>query len=346
MTQEFIGRRLWCRNKIRRTSRAVAQPEETLSIDKAEAPLKPAPRVSGRPLEPRRSSPFLAAFWARNGLRAGWHLLIFFLILATLSEIERLILRAMGRNHLLESKLTAQGYESGGVYYCPARELDHGEDRAPERCRLWTPLAGSVSRPFLVGGGDRFAVLTGLLGAMHAIGVLNFGMIGLHGAEILKYAVLWAMVFLFGALFEEWFFRGYFQFTLTKGIGFWPAAVVTSALFGYAHHTNSGETIAGTLSAGAVGFLFCLLLRRTGDLWMPIGFHAAWNWSETYFYGVPNIGGSVGPEGSWLCVALMAASYLVIAIRLGETRYPNPSAALNTIGRLSTSSGLFNSMQS
>jgi len=51
---------------------------------------------------------------------------------------------------------------------------------------------------------------------------------------------------------------------------------------------------------------------------MPIGFHAAWNWGETFFYGVPEsgfppkghlfnptfagpvwlTGGSAGPEGS------------------------------------------------
>jgi membrane protease YdiL (CAAX protease family) len=27
----------------------------------------------------------------------------------------------------------------------------------------------------------------------------------------------------------------------------------------------------------------CLMLRRTGDIWMPLGLHAAWNWGEVFF---------------------------------------------------------------
>ena len=36
------------------------------------------------------------------------------------------------------------------------------------------------------------------------------------------------------------------------------------------------------------GPLFCLPPRRSGNLWMPIGFHASWGWTRTYFYGVPD----------------------------------------------------------
>lgn len=37
--------------------------------------------------------------------------------------------------------------------------------------------------------------------------------------------------------------------------------MLTSTLFGYVHHSNSGEALVGTFSAGLEGFLFCLLLR-------------------------------------------------------------------------------------
>lgn len=36
------------------------------------------------------------------------------------------------------------------------------------------------------------------------------------------------------------------------------------------------------------GPLFCRPPRRSGNLWMPIGFHASWGWTRTYFYGVPD----------------------------------------------------------
>ncbi len=42
-------------------------------------------------------------------------------------------------------------------------------------------------------------------------------------------------------MFEEFLFRGYAQFTLATGIGFWPAATALSAAFGAVHLHNSGE---------------------------------------------------------------------------------------------------------
>ena len=139
-------------------------------------------------------------------------------------------------------------------------------------------------------------------------------------------------------------FRGYMQFTLTTGIGFWPAALLMSALFAFAHTTNSGESLFGLIQVAAFGIFACIALRRTGNLWWPIGFHAAWDWGQTFFYGVPDsglkasrnflhaefngpkwlTGGSTGPEGSVLTlVALIVASLLVMrAYR--EVRYPDP----------------------
>jgi len=75
-------------------------------------------------------------------------------------------------------------------------------------------------------------------------------------------------------------------------------------------------------TVGAIGFLLLtgqlLFLRRTGNLWWAVGFHAGWDWGQTFFYGVTDsglaayhnlfnssfsgpswlTGGSVGPEAS------------------------------------------------
>jgi hypothetical protein len=76
---------------------------------------------------------------------------------------------------------------------------------------------------------------------------------------------------------------------------------------------------------------------------MPIGFHAAWNWGQTYFYGVPDsglaakghlfnptfsgpawlTGGSVGPEGSLLSIAVLVVLWSIFALWLREKKYPN-----------------------
>jgi membrane protease YdiL (CAAX protease family) len=187
-----------------------------------------------------------------------------------------------------------------------------------------------------------FVLLTALLLAMRLCGVFYFGSIALHGADIWKWATAYGFVFILVALREEFRARGYALFTLSAGIGFWPAAILSSAFFGYSHHGNTGEDWIGLFNAGLFGLLACLFLRRTGNLWMPVGVHMAFDWGETYFYGVADSGqvlpghllnstfsgrawlsgGSVGPEGSLLCTLLILVVWLLCALWLGDVKYP------------------------
>jgi hypothetical protein len=79
------------------------------------------------------------------------------------------------------------------------------------------------------------------------------------------------------------------------------------------------------------GLFYCLLLRLSGSLWLGIGFHAAWNWAQSYLYGTAQSGhlmqghlfvarargdalfsgGSAGPEGSLLGLPVQAIGLLV-----------------------------------
>ena len=114
----------------------------------------------------------------------------------------------------------------------------------------------------------------------------QFGHVVLHGARLWRFAAFWAVMFLLVGFAEEFLFRGYTLFTLARGIRFWPAAIILSSTFGLIHLRNGGEQWAGALAAAAIGFFFCFTLRRTGSLWFAVGFHAAWDWSETFFYSV------------------------------------------------------------
>jgi hypothetical protein len=129
---------------------------------------------------------------------------------------------------------------------------------------------------------------------------------------------------------------------LTAGVGFWPAAILLSLGFGALHLENPGENWVGILAAMLIGFFFCLTLRRTGNLWFAIGFHASWDWGESYLYSVPNSGwkppghllhsslqgprwlsgGSVGPEGSVFLFVLLALLWVVFDRVYPEVKYP------------------------
>ena len=183
--------------------------------------------------------------------------------------------------------------------------------------------------------------LTILILVLRSTSVFYFGGLALHGLRVLKFAAFWGVFFLLVGVFEEFLMRGYTLFTLSKAFGFWPAAIVLSILFGAIHLANQGEAWIGAAAAGVIGFFFCLTLRRTGNLWFAVGFHASWDWGETYLYSVPNsgtvatghllrssfhgsswiTGGSVGPEGSVLVFVVIGLAWVAFERVYPEADY-------------------------
>jgi membrane protease YdiL (CAAX protease family) len=188
------------------------------------------------------------------------------------------------------------------------------------------PGKGAFGKLFWAGSLWGFAGISLLMVALYGLHAFAFGHLVLHGARLARFAAFWAAMFLLVGLFEEFLLRGYTQFTLARGLGFWPAALVLSCAFGLIHLRNDHEQWRGLVAAALIGLFFCLTLRRTGNLWFAVGFHAAWDWGETFFYSVPDSGmvspghllssslrgadwlsgGPVGPEGSVLCFVVMA----------------------------------------
>jgi membrane protease YdiL (CAAX protease family) len=199
-------------------------------------------------------------------------------------------------------------------------------------------------RRCIVGALWGLLLISGLVGLLRVTGLLAFDSLLLHGSTILIDALGLGYGFLVVGLTEELLLRGYLQATLARGVGFWPAAVLLSIAFGLGHFGNPGEAVIGLLSAGTAGLVFCFALYRTGSLWWPIGAHAAWDWGQSYLYGVPDSGtmvpghlmathpigpdwlsgGTVGPEGSILVLLAFGAIVPIIAL---TTRRPAAAPA-------------------
>lgn len=213
------------------------------------------------------------------------------------------------------------------------------------------PARQAFGRSFWAGTLWGFAFVSLLIFSLYALHDFSFGHVILHGARLARFAAYWGVFFLAVGFFEEFFLRGYVQFTLSRGLGFWPAAVALSTAFGLFHLRNRGEHWPGILAAACIGFFFCLTLRRTGSLWFAVGFHAAWDWGETFFYSVPDSGslypghllkstlsgpewlsgGSVGPEGSLLCFIVIALAW--IAFDRTHPRVAAPALAAESSSR-------------
>jgi len=96
-------------------------------------------------------------------------------------------------------------------------------------------------------------------------------------------AVFVAIVLLMGAMGEEILFRGYgFQLLLARW-GAFSTILPTAVLFAAAHGGNPDITELGYFNTFLWGVLFGLCFLRSGDLWLPIGVHFAWNWTLPLF---------------------------------------------------------------
>jgi uncharacterized protein len=310
---------------------------ETNNMTDTNNPASTVPiEVAGAPHE----STLRTIFMGPNGIRAGWRILIF---------IPMFILFALGISRTL---LLIPGFAAWAKTQSPAalsgtfQIVTEGFQVVALLLAAWImskiekrtftdyslPFSEAFGKKFWLGIPFGFLSLSLLLAAIAA--AQGFSVAGLedHGGDILKYGVLFGIVFVLVGIFEEFSFRGYMQSTLESGIGFWPAAVLLSIGFGALHLGNPGEAKIGAFMAGSFGLVAAFALRRTGNLWFPIGMHAAWDWGETYFYGVPDSGlvatgrllsssshgpawlsgGTVGPEGSYLVFPVLLLIVLVI----------------------------------
>jgi uncharacterized protein len=279
-------------------------------------------------------------FLGPEGLRPGWGFAFYVVMFYLLRQLAAQLAwsRNFGASGLWSGMLEEFGMLVAAIV--PSLLLARVERRPWSVYGLPPGLA--FGKLFWLGTIWGFAGITLLMFALSGLHAFSFGHVILHGARLERFAAFWAVMFLLVGLFEDFLLRGYTQFTLARSIGFWPAAVVLSCTFGLIHLGNSGEQWAGLLAAAFIGFFFCLTLRRTGTLWFAVGFHAAWDWGETFFYSVPDSGGvwpghllssslhgaawlsggTVGPEGSVMCFLVIALAWIVF-----DRMYPLPCSA-------------------
>lgn len=309
------------------------------------------PALSPQAVEPSsRTFGLRSIFVGPNGPRAGWRLLIFavlvFVLLGGFLLIRNGGLRGFQEAQKRAGEITVTPllmiWSDGMAFlllYVAALIMGKIEHRKFGEYGL--PLRRILGKDFWIGAGSGFLAISGTLLIMfllHGFRITGFAM---HGPAILASMVAWGVAFLLAGMTEEFLCRGYAQYTLASGIGFWPAAFVMSGMFAFGHYFNANETPVGILATALFGLLYCLFLRRTGNLWIPVGFHAAWNWGQT-LYGVPDsgmlpyhsvfssassgprwlTGGIVGPEGSILCPITLLIAALIFSRYYRKNRYP------------------------
>jgi uncharacterized protein len=153
------------------------------------------------------------------------------------------------------------------------------------------PLAAfgrEVPLGLLIGAG-LFTFMTGIVALLGGLSVERVNGMG----------ALWAMLAMAvtSGTIEEILFRGILLRHIEAMLGTWAALAITSALFGLAHLSNPGASLFAAFAiAMEAGILLGAAYLWKRRLWIPIGIHAAWNFTQGWVFSVPVSGGK-SPEG-------------------------------------------------
>ncbi|MGH3379735.1 MAG: lysostaphin resistance A-like protein [Actinoallomurus sp.] len=174
-------------------------------------------------------------------------------------------------------------------------------------------------------------LIIGIFGGWHHLGRGSFGGFLVTVGAMASVAVN-----------EELLFRGVVFRILEERTGTVVALVVSSVIFGLTHLVNAHATVWGTLSIAAEGgTLLAAAYVATRSLWLPIGFHFAWDLTEGGIFGTANsgtttdtsagllhttlsgpdvlTGGTFGPEASLIALLVCLVPTVILLRRAART---------------------------
>ena len=110
------------------------------------------------------------------------------------------------------------------------------------------------------------------------------------GFKLLPFLLFFLCVFIQSAgeeLVDRWYL---YQKLRRRYKAPWIAIFVNSLVFMAMHLLNPGVSFIAMLQVFLVGFLFSLFVYYYNGLWVAMAFHAAWNFTQSIVFGLPNSG--------------------------------------------------------
>jgi membrane protease YdiL (CAAX protease family) len=186
------------------------------------------------------------------------------------------------------------------------------------------------NREFLIGGLS--GIICIIIGFVFIIG-RNYQQIEI--VPIRMYYLLGCFImFLLGAIQEELMCRAYILRRLTSSFSIPVSLLISSILFMALHFMalrvlSPSVAFISALNIVLAGVLLGLLYLSTKNIWLPVGFHLFWNYSQTILgfnvsgEGLPSVfnlnfkemnlfnGGDFGFEGSYVCSIILTLAVIL-----------------------------------
>ncbi|MBQ6469283.1 MAG: CPBP family intramembrane metalloprotease [Lachnospiraceae bacterium] len=210
------------------------------------------------------------------------------------------------------------------VKYCSPRAKGGADDAADRKANR----AGNNLRGLLIGlalgfGCNGFCILMSvLLGDIH---------IEYSGFEPLPFILFFICVFIQSAaeeLADRWYL---YQKLRRRYKAPWVAIVVNSLVFMALHMLNPGISLLALFQIFLVGTIFSLLVYYYNGLWIAAAFHAAWNFTQSIFFGLPN-SGVVSAYSVFRLDAASAKNGLFYNVNFGVEGSAGAAAVLIAVG--------------
>lgn len=222
--------------------------------------------------------------------------------------------------------------------------------RLVERRRVTELGRAGAARELGVGFALGFALFSLTMLVLWLLGQVD--VVAAGGWTAVGYPLLDAVI---AAVTEELLMRGVLFRIVEESLGSWIALAFSAALFGALHAFNRGATLTSSIAiALEAGVLLAAVFMLTRRLWMVIGLHAAWNFTEggifgasvsggdahgvyaSHFHGPDMLtGGAFGPEASIVAVLICfatGAGFLWLASKRGHFVRPFWARAAVTDG--------------
>ncbi|MFQ6617682.1 MAG: lysostaphin resistance A-like protein [Fidelibacterota bacterium] len=267
-----------------------------------------------------------------NDIRAGWRILIFILITLFTSVPLGIIIYILfpqilitnGKEHLL----LINGILSTGILVLISFVTLKFVDGRPFKLlglnfysKWWLEFALGLAVGLFIIGLTFFSMLI--------FNFIQLTSLSMPINSIMGWGLFYMGLFLFAALSEEVMFRGYIFQVFVEGTNPLSGVIVISILFGLVHLMNPNASLISTLNLILAGAVLATAYLKTRGLWMPLGLHLAWNFSEGFIFSLPvsgiNLrhalvevetsgnslftGGDFGPEAS-----IFASIFIILAI--------------------------------